>query len=384
MHCQFKKSKLCLPMRILHVIPYYKPAYVYGGPIYSSSALCEALVKKDHVVTVLTTTANGNSELTDKEEVIDNVKVLRFKRYTKNNTFLSPGIAIYLYKNIKKFDIVHIHTWWNLVSIFSLIVCSIKRKRPVFSPRGMLSDYIINTNNPSQKKVIQRLFGKSLLSKVKFHATAHSEAKEIQSIFPDANITEIFNFVNIDPLTIIPKPESEITKLIFLSRIDPKKGLEILFKALCAITWNYHLSIVGPCDENYLEKLKSLALELKISDKITWVGPVFGIKKFELLIDNDLLLLPSYNENFANIIIESLAMGTPVLISNMVGLASYIEDKNLGWVCDTNSEDIAEKLNLFKNDLPKREFINKNSPDLIKNDFDQNHLVNEYLALYVS
>ena len=369
-------------MKILHVLPYYKPAYVYGGPIYSSSALCEALFKKGHDITVLTTTANGDQELSSYEEVIDGVKVLRFNRLTKNNTFVSPQLALYLYRHIKSFDVVHVHTWWNLVSIFSLIICFLKKVRPVLSPRGMLSDYIIETNNPKQKKIIQWLFGKSLLAKVKFHATAPAESLEILKLYPSATIKIAFNFIKIPSIPNSEPVYDDTIKMIFLSRIDPKKGLELLFKALHNLNWNYHLDIIGPGTDEYIESLKLLTEQLGIGDHVTWHGSVFGDKKFAMLKNHDLMLLPSYNENFANVIIETLAMGTPVLISNEVGLAPYVSEKNLGWICHTNSSDIIKQLELFRSDLSKRNFIRKNAPAIIDKDFNHDVLVDKYLELY--
>ena len=372
-------------MKILHVTPYYKPAFVYGGPIHSVSALCEALVAHGHDVTVVTTNADGDNSISLSNEVIENVKVLRFKKYLKNNTFFAPGTFFYLLKNINKYDVVHIHTWWNLVSIFALMICSIKGKRPVLSPRGMLSDYIIKTNNPSQKKVIQWLFGKSMLSKVKFHATAISEEVEIKGLYPNSTVQEIFNFVKIPEIKTNPLSSDETIKLIFLSRIDPKKGIEILIEALATIEWDYHLTIVGPSnDDKYLETLKNLAGSLGITDNITWLGSVFGQQKFELLASHDLMVLPSYNENFANVVIETLAMGTPVLISNMVGLYPYIEKENLGWICDTSSQDIAHQLSLFKNDSKKRQFIRSEAAGLIRRHFNSDVLVQKYMQYYLS
>ena len=374
-------------MNILHVIPSYKPAYVYGGPIYSSSALCEQLVAEGHKVTVVTTTANGKEELNVPDGVVqqvDGVDTLYFKRLTKDHTHFSPGLISYLYKNIKKYDAVHIHSWWNLVSIFTLLVCYVRKVRPVVSPRGMLSDYIMETNHNFQKKIIQKVVGNPLLSKVKFHATSLAEVHEIKKIYPASQVAEIFNFVTVPAGPVAAKTVQQKIKFVFLSRIDPKKGLELLFKGLSTVTFPYELTIAGPYKEDYLEQLKALTREYGIEAHINWVGPVYGDAKFKLLRDHDVMVLTSYNENFANIVIESLAMGTPVLISNMVGLSTYISDNKLGWISGIDPENIKETLEqvyVERGQLPE---MSAAAPALMQRDFDRNRLVNKYIELYKS
>lgn len=374
-------------MNILHVIPSYKPAYVYGGPIYSSSALCEQLVAEGHKVTVVTTTANGKEELNVPDGVVqqvDGVDTLYFKRLTKDHTHFSPGLISYLYKNIKKYDAVHIHSWWNLVSIFTLLVCYVRKVRPVVSPRGMLSDYIMETNHNFQKKIIQKVVGNPLLSKVKFHATSLAEVHEIKKIYPASQVAEIFNFVTVPAGPVAAKTVQQKIRFVFLSRIDPKKGLELLFKGLSMVTFPYELTIAGPYKEDYLEQLKALTREYGIDAHITWVGPVYGDAKFKLLRDHDVMVLTSYNENFANIVIESLAMGTPVLISNMVGLSTYISDNKLGWISGIDPENIKETLEQVYAERGKLPEMSAAAPALMQRDFDRNRLVNKYIELYKS
>ena len=92
-------------MNILIVIPSYKPAFVYGGPIYSVSRLAEALVQIGNSVTVYTTNANGAEDLniTIGESVdVDGVNVLYFKRWTRGHSNFSPTLLLRLIKNAKK------------------------------------------------------------------------------------------------------------------------------------------------------------------------------------------------------------------------------------------------------------------------------------------
>ncbi len=120
--------------------------------------------------------------------------------------------------------------------------------------------------------------------------------------------------------------------LIFLSRIHPKKGIELLLDDLALVDFPFSLTIVGEGEEVYVESLKMKVESLGLSQNIKWEGSVFGDEKYELMASHDAFVLPSYNENFANVIIESIAVGTPVLISDKVGLKDYVLNNNFGLV----------------------------------------------------
>ena len=109
-----------------------------------------------------------------------------------------------------------------------------------------------------------------------------------------------------------------------------------MFNALVDVTVPYHLTIAGDGKVAYVDALKVLAAKNSISEHITWAGFIDS-GKFELLQQHDLFVLVSYDENFGNAVIESLSAGTPVLISEEVGLADYVRENKLGWLCKCNS-----------------------------------------------
>lgn len=176
----------------------------------------------------------------------------------------------------------------------------------------------------------------------------------------------------------------EPMKLLFLSRIDRKKGLDLLFDALSKIDLAWHLNIGGDGETDYVNELKGLAYTLNIDKNIEWLGHIENEKKYELLQKHDLLVLISKNENFANVVIESLSVGTPVLISDTVGLAPYIIQSGLGWVCKANSIETAKTIEIIGKDFEKRRSIHNRAPEQIRKDFDKDKIVNAYLNLYKS
>ena len=94
------------------------------------------------------------------------------------------------------------------------------------------------------------------------------------------------------------------------------------------------------------------------------------------------MVLTSYNENFANVVIESLSVGTPVLLSNEVGLAEYVAEKKLGWVTDLVPSNIAKKIILAFEATQLRATIRQKTPQIINQDFDSKVLIKKYFTLY--
>jgi len=373
-------------LKILHIVPSYKPAYKYGGPIASVSKLCELLIGKGTYIKVLTTTGNGNEELdveTEKEHIVDGVPTIYFKRYTRNNTFVCPDLWKYLEAHVNEYDVVHIHTWWNILVLVSAWICYQKGAKVIISPRGMLCDYIINGNNSFIKKCIHLAIGKRLLKKSYFHATSDSEYADCEKLIPG---WKGFISPNILPLTGPPiqKKSNDVFTMIFLSRIDPKKGLEFVLNAMPQLPVDVKLKICGTGNAQYIAELKELAQKNKIDHQIEWLEWQSGETKFRQLMEADLCVLTSYNENFGNVIVESLYMGTPVLITEMVGLSTFVKKYDLGWIAPLDTSIISDTISNIISDKEKRERINNESREITNRYFAENVVLNQYLNVYSS
>ena len=371
-------------MKLLHVVPSYKPAYIYGGPIESIARLCEALVAAGHDVDVFTRTANGKFELEvpHGEQVdVDGVKVTYFTRLTKDPTHISPALWKHLRQHCQNYDVVHIHSWWNVLVIVAALICHYKKAKVIISPRGMLSDYVMTTRNTIAKRWLHKLLGKRALSRSFFHATARAEFDECIKVIPGWTGFTLPNILSLPDLDIV-KEKNDIFTIIFLSRIHPKKGLELLFDAIGQLPFEVLLKVAGSGEEAYIEELKWKAVKLSIAKKIQWIGWKDRNEKFVELMNADLLALTSINENFANVVIESLHMGTPVLISDQVGLASFVSENNLGWVSRLNVGSISNTLNEAFADKKKRMKINKTGRIKIQESFSKTVLIQKYTDIY--
>ncbi len=348
--------------------------------------LSENLANAGVETEVYTTTANGEQELdvpAGQPVSIDGVQVTYFQRLTKDHTHYSPQLFKKLKQEAGNFDLVHIHAWWNLVSLFSCAI-AVKRNIPVLlSPRGTLSPYSFQNRNIGVKWLIHHFIGKRLLEKCFIHVTSEREQQAVAALFKPKSTIVIANFVKLPVQK--PYPVRKLSgpfRLIFFSRIEAKKGLDLLIKALPLVQNDYIITVAGDGEDSYIAELKSLAAACGVDKNMVWAGFV-GENKFDILQGNDLFVLPSHDENFGNAVIESLSVGTAVLISEEVGLADYVERKSLGWMCKRNPASISAIIDdIARNRQADLEKIRVIAPGIIYKDFNTANLVKEYIAMY--
>lgn len=395
-------------MKILHVVASYKPAYVYGGPVMSVAKLCEEVSKVESQqpidneqwtmdsgsqqskvsVTVYTTLANGKEELPYKNgeiKIVDGIEVHYFKRITKDHSHLSPALLWHLWKTVNQFDVVHIHAWWNLVTMPACLIAILRGVKVILTPRGTLSSYSFEVNNSRLKRIFHRYVGRPLLNKTYFHCTSVKEVADTQALLKPKAIHNLPNFVVLPWQNQFKKtntPANESLKLIFLSRIEQKKGLELLFEVLASTGFEWKLSIVGNGEQEYVESLKQKVKSLQLGQRVEWLGAVYELEKFNLMAANDYLVLPSYDENFANVVIESIFVGTPVLITKNVGLSDYIIDKQLGLVCERSAEGLKHILLLANEAKAAVRFKPEVLTATIAADFKEELLRDSYMRMY--
>jgi len=130
----------------------------------SVSMLSEQLAKTGIYTEVYATTANGKDELPVKpgEPVnVDGVTVTYFKRITKDHSHFSPALLKKLWKEAPGFDVIHIHAWWNLVSLFSCLIALMRNVPVIISPRGTLSPYSFQNKNIGKKTAYSSLIGQA-------------------------------------------------------------------------------------------------------------------------------------------------------------------------------------------------------------------------------
>lgn len=124
---------------------------------------------------------------------------------------------------------------------------------------------------------------------------------------------------------------------LFISRIHPKKGCEVLIRAFARVApldQRLQLLIAGPDQLGWAAELKGIANRLGVSERIQWLGMIEGDEKWGALNAAEAFLLPSHSENFGVVVAEALSQGLPVLISDKVNIWREVERAGAGMVCE--------------------------------------------------
>jgi glycosyltransferase involved in cell wall biosynthesis len=336
-------------MRILHVSSAYYPAVRYGGPIRSVHGLAAALVRRGHDVHVYTTNVDGDSQLDvpiDRPVVLDGVKVHYFPVPALKRLWWSPALGRRLRESIAEFDVLHTHA----VFLWPMRAAARAAARAgvpyVIAPRGMLIRDVIQRKSRWVKTAWINLIERTTLAQAAaVHVTAEVEGAELQALgLPSRRVVCIPNGVDW-PESHVPLEEGPFADLpegyvLFLSRISWKKGLDRLITA-----WQWvpdrPLVIAGHDDENHRPRLEELARTLGVADRVIFLGPASDVHKWALYERAELFVLPSYSENFGNVVAEAMAMGCPAVVTAEVGIAPLLESAGAGVIASGEPRELA-------------------------------------------
>ena len=134
--------------------------------------------------------------------------------------------------------------------------------------------------------------------------------------------------------------------LLYLGRIHPKKGIDVLLKCAAgpSIDPRFVLVIAGEGEPGYEARLRELAVSLGLAARVRWVGPLYGARKWAAFGCAELFLLPSHQENFGVALVESLATGTPVCTTTAVGIHAAVTQYDAGLICGDDEASLASAL----------------------------------------
>jgi glycosyltransferase involved in cell wall biosynthesis len=390
-------------MKILQITPAFYPAHVYGGPIQSIYHLCCHLARSGCEVRVLTTNANGMDKELDIEkrqeiEIEENLRVRYCKRILRHS--VSPLLVGHLPRYVGWADVVHLRSVYSFPTIPTLLMCRALNKPLVWSPHGSLQRWS-GSRRPKTKAIWEAICRAVAPRKMILHATCDEEAKESGKRFPKAEIAVIPHGIAVPEQTRHVEARG-LFRLLYLGLLNPKKGIETLLAACKIIEerdeLSWSLTIAGSGDPRYTEMLRAKIIELgfrlregsSLSEQedgiqkerlrnVHLVGHVTGNAKEELFENADILVLPSYTENFGMVVVEALAHGIPVVASTGTPW-SRIEQKECGLWVHNDPESLANAIRRMKH-LPLRK-MGDNGRKWMQEEFIWQHRTQEMLQSY--
>lgn len=341
-------------MKLLHVAASYLPAVRYGGTIVSVHALCRALARRGHQVHVYTTSVDGDGNSAVPHGVpvaIDGVTVWYFESQHLRRIYRSPALGAALRQHVSEFQLVHTHA----IYLWPLWTAAREARRAgvpyVVSPRGMLEKALIEQKSAWMKaSLIGFIEKRTLEGAASVHVTSRREEQEARRFgFNLPDVRTIPNGVDSDAAAagvmspMIAQIIDDGPFMLFLGRLNWKKGLDRLIAAL-ATTADVRLVIAGNDEDGYRSTLERLAATAGVSRRLVFAGAVHGADKHALMAAARALVLPSYSENFGNVVLEAMAAGRPVIVTPEVGVSDLVRETGAGLVVDGSSATLGPAL----------------------------------------
>ena len=173
--------------------------------------------------------------------------------------------------------------------------------------------------------------------------------------------------------------------ILFLGRINFKKGLDLLvhaFHQVASCIDNAVLVIAGPDNDGYAGVVRKWVASLGISSKVYWLGMLYDREVLEAYVDSDVFVLPSYTENFGIAVVEAMACGLPVVISDHVNIWKAVSDSHSGLTVRLDIQEIAQAICAIIKDKDLARRMGLAGRELVQSRYDYKCVVNEIIRMY--
>jgi glycosyltransferase involved in cell wall biosynthesis len=308
-------------------------------------------------------TLNGSQTRRKREPVVQDhggIPTIFFPAQWGQSFKYSRPLASWLEKNVQDFDLAHIHAVFNHACIVAARTCRRKDVPYIVRPLGTLDPWSMRQKS-LRKQLFWRLAGKEMFKNaaaVQYTAPAEQKAAE-ESLGVNHGVVVP---LGVDAGLRSAEQDDEMFQrqfpsligfpyLLVLSRLHPKKGLDILLNAFLPLVKQpefarWRLVLAGDGPKGYIDSLQKRVTANEGDGVVLFPGWLEGQLKLSALQHSSLLVLPSHQENFGLCVVEALACGVPVLVSPHVNLAPEIEAAGAGWVA--HLEENALRASLIK------------------------------------
>lgn len=334
-------------MNILNVIAGLQPTG--GGLSEFLPRLTIELARLGNSVTIATV-ARADEQLVDAAEAAaaEGVKIVRFAPSCPRALFFSWEMRWGLPELARSADVVHVHSSWTF-PVWWGSQCALRADAPlVLSPHGCL-DSLKLARSAWKKRFAGVLDRRYLRQATAIHATSEMERGWIEKYAGRGlPIRVIPNGAELpDSVVTVSKPVSRMRQVLYLGRLHPLKGLDLLLDAWAMVSQPdmaaglWQLVIAGPDEQGMRQRLENQARSLGLAN-VSFPGPLYGEHKNRALAEADLFILPSRSENFGIVVAEALAAGLPVITTKGTPWSEI--QGSCGWWVEVSAQAIAKAL----------------------------------------
>lgn len=396
-------------MHILFATLGYKPAYRLGGPIHSVSAKAEELARRGHRVTVFATDSNLHERLpvpVDRPVDVQGVEVWYFRHeaylkalfprlpyVAKATGFLyAPRMAVELRRLVPRVDLVHTH----LPFIYPTLAAgraALRFGKPLFCHQRGLFDPARLDFRALKKRLYLAAFEKPLLrGATTLFALTGEEAVNYRRLGIRTPCRVLPNGVDVDRYRQRPEEgfearwgiPSDAVVLLFLARLHPIKGADILLEAFLRVARAHPKAVLvmaGPDEWGMMETLRARAASAGLADRVVFPGLVQDERKVDLLARADLFCLPSVAEGFSMAVLEAMASRTAVLLSPGCYFPD-VQSAGAGRVCDNRTDALEVELKALLGDVPRLSSMGDAALRLVRSTYTWRKVVDGLLEGY--
>lgn len=414
-------------MRVLHVIP--SVSLKDGGPSFAMPLIARGLERVGIAVDVATTFGGEEATLPEEAQLRNRALTTAVTREGVNYFYfhrqsefykVSLPLSRWLSAHIRDYDLVHIHA---LFSYSSYAAASLAAKHGVpyiIRPLGVLNRWGMRNRRRLLKRLSYRLIEQRILrNAAAIHYTSQQERLEAEETGLRNESVVIPLAVDLSGFRELPGPERFFEKfakargkdiILFLSRLDQKKGLDLLLGAFAEVHREYDrrpateerrpssvvglpsssvvgrlrplLVIAGDGEDQFVAGLQERARDLGIGNAILWTGFLEGGDKMSALAAASLFVLPSYSENFGIALVEAMAAGLPSVMSDQVGIAGDAKEYDAGLVVPCEVGPLASALQRLLDDPELRGRLSANARRLVGDRFSLEAMSDSLVKLY--
>ena len=338
-----------------------------GGFSEVVPALSAALARNGAEVTIATRRDGPLSEATEKAAQ-EGVRIVAFRASFPQRLYFSWQMLFGLGRLVREADVVYLHGHWTFPIWWAGWRAIRSRRMLVMRPAGSLNPVQL-AHSASAKKLASHFDYPLLRHADAVHVTSEEErAWTLQVPGMESRADRIFvvrhgvtmpeRCRTVSGETPTDTPPSSPRTLLYLGRLHPMKGLELLLEALwihkgirgsseAAKTSGIRdaqLILCGPDEDGTRAALEKQAIELGIADSVVFHEPVHGDAKWHLIESADCVVLPSRSENFGLIVAEALACGKPAIATHGAPwqvLENAPREGRIGWWVETSSAGLA-------------------------------------------
>ncbi|HUQ20912.1 MAG TPA: glycosyltransferase family 4 protein [Gemmatimonadaceae bacterium] len=341
-------------MKVLHVAGGLEPRL--GGPAVAILNYVAAGSRRgidSHLISAIDDPDSDLAASLRKRAATERYEITLVKRTGKFKGRMSRwGISVplvrWLARHAREYDVIVTHGAWQFSSVSALLFGQWRDKAHVLIPHEGLTEFDVHKKG-SKVRVIAKKSLKRLYSREFDLMVFGSEAEANQSRRARARARyAVVRYPLVDDTLPRRKPRTwaslSTVRVGYLGRIDPKKNIDVLLRALSLLPESFSVIIGGDGPDDLKRNLRSLAVELRVDKRTEWRGFVDASGKDEFFASIDVLVMPSQFESFGLVAGEALIHGVPAIVSPTTGAAELVGPYGGGFVVPATPDAVANAL----------------------------------------